>query len=153
MKKSLGILIVLTLFFACAPAAKAEYVISFGFSNADRHVQDRRHEKNRLFYTNYGHYPHGYYYWPPKPYSRVYTQTVIKTVEVQPKRTTGSNSLEKLGISDIIVLSKAGVGDDALIDKIARTHSVFRLTAEEISALVKEGVSNRVINFMLNTAE
>lgn len=152
MKKSLGILIVLALFFACAPAAKAEYIISFGFSSADRPINDRRHEKNRHFYTNYGHYPHGYYYWPPEPRARVYTQTVIKTVEVQPKKTVLSNQ-ERLGISDIIVLSKAGVGDDALIDKIAKTHSVFRLTAEEISALVKEGVSNRVINFMLNTAK
>ena len=152
MKKSLGILIVLTLFFACAPAAKADYVVTFGFTSADRPIHDRRHDKDRLFYTNYGHYPHGYYYWPPKPHTRVYTQTVIKTINIQSKETILSGQ-EKLGISDIIVLSKAGVGDDALIDKIARTHSVFRLTAEEISALVKEGVSNRVINFMLNTAE
>lgn len=58
---------------------------------------------------------------------------------------------EKLGISDIIVLSKAGVGDDAIIDKIARTGSVFSLSVEEIEALRKEGVSSRVVNYMLST--
>ena len=152
MKKSLGTLIIMALSFVCAPAAKADYIVSFGFTSADRPIHDRKNDKDRFFYTNHGRYPHGYYYWPPKPHTRVYTQTIIKTVEVQPKETILSDQ-EKLGISDIIVLSKAGVGDDALIDKIARTHSVFRLTAEEISALVKEDVSNRVINFILNTAK
>jgi len=152
MKSGLGILIIAALFFTCTSAAMADYVVSFGFTNAERPIHDRRHEKTRIIYTNYGCYPRGEYYWPPKPHIPAYTKTVIKTVEVLPKQTILSDQ-EKLGISDIIVLSKAGVADDVLIDKIARTRSVFRLTAEEVGALVKEGVSNRVINFMLNTAK
>ena len=56
---------------------------------------------------------------------------------------------EKLGISDIIVLAKSGMTDDAIINKIAQTGSVYNLSVEEISALQKEGVSNRVINYMM----
>jgi len=142
----------MAVFFTCAPAARAGYVVSFGFTSAEKPIHYRKHEKYRLSYTNYGRYPHGYYYWPPRPHPRVYTQTVIKTIEVQPKQAIFSDQ-EKLGISDIIVLSKAGVNDDVIIDRIARTRSIFKLTAEEVSALIKEGVSNRVINFMLNTAK
>ncbi len=152
MRKRAGILIIMAVFFTCAPAARADYIVNLGFTSADRPIYGRKHGKDRLFYTNYGRYPHGYYYWPPRPYSRVYTQTVIKTIEVQPKQAIFS-SQEKLGISDIIVLSKAGINDDVIIDKIATTRAVFKLTAEEVGTLIKEGVSNRVINFMLNTAK
>lgn len=58
---------------------------------------------------------------------------------------------EKLGISDVIVLAKSGMSDDAIIDKIARTGSVYDLSVEEIEALKKEGVSNRVVNYMMST--
>jgi len=58
---------------------------------------------------------------------------------------------EKLGISDVIVLAKSGIGDDAIIDKIAKTGSVYNLSVEEIEILKKEGVSNRVLNYMMDT--
>lgn len=58
---------------------------------------------------------------------------------------------EKLGISDIIVLSKAGLSDSDIIAKIAETGSVYRLSVEEIEALRKEGVSSRVVNYMMST--
>jgi uncharacterized membrane protein len=60
---------------------------------------------------------------------------------------------EKLGISDVIVLAKSGLSDDAIIDKIAKTGSVYNLSVEEIEALRKEGVSTRVINFMMSTVK
>ena len=61
------------------------------------------------------------------------------------------SSDEKLGISDIIVLSKSSMSDDAIIDKIARTGSIYHLSVEEIEALRKEGVSTRVVNYMIST--
>ncbi len=60
---------------------------------------------------------------------------------------------EKLGISDVIVLAKSGMTDDAIIAKIAETGSVYNLSVEEVTALQKEGVSNRVINYMMGTAK
>lgn len=61
------------------------------------------------------------------------------------------SSKEKLGISDVIVLSKAGLTDDAIIAKIKETGSVYKLSVEEIQALQKDGVSNAVINYMMTT--
>lgn len=60
---------------------------------------------------------------------------------------------EKLGISDVIVLAKSGIGDDAIVDKIAKTGSVYNLSVEEIEILKKEGVSNRILNYMMNTTK
>jgi uncharacterized membrane protein len=60
---------------------------------------------------------------------------------------------EKLGISDVIVLAKSGMTDDAIIAKIAETGSVYNLSVEEIEALKKEGVSNRVVNYMMGTGK
>lgn len=60
---------------------------------------------------------------------------------------------EKLGISDVIVLAKAGISDDAIIEKISKTGSVYSLSVEEIEALRKEGVTSRVLNYMLSTAK
>lgn len=56
---------------------------------------------------------------------------------------------EKLGMSDVIVLAKAGLSDEAIINKINTTGSVYTLSVEEIEALRKEGVSSRVVNHML----
>ena len=56
---------------------------------------------------------------------------------------------EKLGISDIVALSKAGLSDAAIIGKIDATGSVYRLSVEEIEMLRKEGVSTAVVNYMM----
>jgi len=60
---------------------------------------------------------------------------------------------EKLGISDVIVLAKSGMTDDAIIAKIAETGSIYNLSVEEVTTLQKEGVSNRVINYMMATVK
>ena len=59
---------------------------------------------------------------------------------------------EKLSISDIVLLSKNKISDADIIQKIYTTGSVFRLSAEEITMLKNEGVSNAVINTMMNTS-
>ncbi|HQP91459.1 MAG TPA: hypothetical protein PLU24_02175 [Candidatus Omnitrophota bacterium] len=51
------------------------------------------------------------------------------------------------------MLSKSGLTDDAIIAKIAETGSIYNMSVEEISALQKEGVSNRVLNYMMTTAK
>lgn len=61
------------------------------------------------------------------------------------------SSNEKMGVSDVIVLAKSGMTDDAIIDKIAKTGSTYNLSVEEIELMRKEGVSSRVINYMMST--
>ncbi len=60
---------------------------------------------------------------------------------------------EKLGMSDVIALSKAGLSDPVIIDKIRATGSVYRLSVEEIELLRNEGVSSAVVNYMLDTGK
>jgi len=60
---------------------------------------------------------------------------------------------EKLGMSDVIALSKAGLSDADIITKINETGSVYHLSVEEIEMLRKEGVSSTVVNYMLDTGK
>lgn len=56
-----------------------------------------------------------------------------------------------LGMADIISLTKAGVADSEIIQRIDETRSVYRLGAEDIVMLRGQGVSERVVNYMLET--
>ena len=73
----------------------------------------------------------------------------IDTKEAKATATSG----EKMGISDVITLCKAGLSDDAVIQKIRDSGSVYNLTVEEIELLRKEGVSSIVVNFMMDTTK
>jgi hypothetical protein len=87
-------------------------------------------------------------YREARPYRRVeviHTPVVVPFVVSRP----GESSSERVGISDVIVLSRGGVSDEVIINKLLGTRSRFDLSAEEVEMLQKEGVSNRVINTML----
>jgi surface antigen len=58
---------------------------------------------------------------------------------------------QPLGLADIKALARAGVGDDVIISQIRNSHTIYRLSTAEIIALKDAGVSNRVIDFMINT--
>ncbi len=58
---------------------------------------------------------------------------------------------QPLTISDIKALAEANVGDDVIISQIRNSHTVFHLSASEIIDLHNAGVSEKVINFMINT--
>lgn len=158
MKKLLIALIIMGSFLSLAPVAKADFAVSIGYSNRDGYLYygypygDRRAYHHPRRYEHYYPYNHGYYYrgYYYLPYNAVYDTTVINTYKVRPTEKI-LYSQERLGISDIIVLSKAGVNDDVIIQKIVKTGSVFNLRVEEVEALRKEGVSIRIVNFMLNT--
>ena len=77
----------------------------------------------------------------------------IDDKEQQEQAQAVASAPEKMGISDVITASKAGLNDDALIGKIAQSGSVYRLTVEEIELLRKEGVSTNVINYMMGTGK
>jgi len=135
MKKSLIFVVTLGLFAGFAgfsSTAQADYSISIGY-NTGRQYSGR----NAYNHHAYRNYPYANYYHRNYPYYPDYPVVVQKR--------------ERLGISDVIVLSKAGVSDEVIIDKIRRTGSVFDLSVEEVEALRKEGVSARVVNYMLNT--
>jgi surface antigen len=58
---------------------------------------------------------------------------------------------QPLGLADIKALAKAGVSDEVIISQIRNSRVVYRLTTAEIIDLKDSGVSQRVIDFMINT--
>jgi uncharacterized protein YcfJ len=58
---------------------------------------------------------------------------------------------QPLSISDIKALSAAKVNDDVIISQIVNSHTVFHLSTSDIIDLHNAGVSENVINFMINT--
>jgi outer membrane lipoprotein SlyB len=67
-------------------------------------------------------------------------QTYVRVEQGQP-----------LGIADIKAMTRAGVSDDVIISQIISSHTVFRLGAADIIDLHNSGVSDRVVNYMINT--
>ena len=64
------------------------------------------------------------------------------------------NRLEQsqpLTVEDIKALAKAGVSDDLVISQIRNSRTVYHLNTSEIIGLKNVGVSDRVIDFMINT--
>ena len=58
---------------------------------------------------------------------------------------------QPLGLADIKALAKAGVSDEVIISQIRNSRSSYRLSTVEIIDLKDSGVSERVIDFMINT--
>jgi len=67
-------------------------------------------------------------------------QTLVRVEQNQP-----------LTVDDVKAMARAGVSDDVIISQIIVSHTVFRLSAAGIIDLHNSGVSDRVVNYMLNT--
>jgi hypothetical protein len=67
-------------------------------------------------------------------------QTLERVEQVQP-----------LTVIDIKALVKAGVGDDLVISQIRNSRTVYRLSTADIVELKNSGVSEKIIDFMINT--
>jgi len=59
--------------------------------------------------------------------------------------------VQPMGLPDIKMLAKSGVSDEVILSQIRNSHSVYRLSAAEILDLKDAGVSEKVIDFMINT--
>jgi outer membrane lipoprotein SlyB len=58
---------------------------------------------------------------------------------------------QPLSIADVKSLARAGISEDVIISQIEATHTVFRLSAADIIDLRDAGVTNKVVNVMINT--
>jgi outer membrane lipoprotein SlyB len=58
---------------------------------------------------------------------------------------------QPLSVADVKALARAGINDDVIISQIRNSHTVYHLSAGDIIDLRDAGVSNRVIDFMINT--
>jgi len=57
-----------------------------------------------------------------------------------------------VNVADIKTLAKGEVSDEVILSQIRSNHAVFHLTTDEILDLKKSGVSEKVIDFMINTS-
>ena len=53
--------------------------------------------------------------------------------------------------ADIISMVKVGVPDEEIMRRIDATRTVFRLSSDDVIRLRNEGVSDRIVNYMLDT--
>ena len=58
---------------------------------------------------------------------------------------------QPMGLPDIKMLAKSGVSDEVILSQIRNSHTVYHLSAAEILDLKDAGVSEKVIDFMINT--
>jgi hypothetical protein len=58
---------------------------------------------------------------------------------------------QPMGLPDIKMLAKSGVSDEVILSQIRNSHTVYHLGAAEILDLKDAGVSEKVIDFMINT--
>jgi hypothetical protein len=58
---------------------------------------------------------------------------------------------QPLSVADVKALAKAGISEDVIINQIQASHTIFRLSAADIIDLRDSGVSDKVVNFMINT--
>lgn len=63
----------------------------------------------------------------------------------------GLASAEPVSVADVKMLAKAGMSDEVILSHIRNAHATFRLSTAEIIELKDTGVSQRVIDFMINT--
>jgi len=60
---------------------------------------------------------------------------------------------EQLSLTDIKNMEKNGIKDDVIISQIQATKSTYYLTSNQIIDLKNSGVSQKVINFMIQTGQ
>jgi len=53
--------------------------------------------------------------------------------------------------TDVISMVNAGLTDEDIMRRIDATRTVFRLSSEDVIRLRNEGLSDRLVNFMLDT--
>lgn len=58
---------------------------------------------------------------------------------------------QPLSLADIKALSRAGVSNEVIISQIRQSRTAYRLSTVEIIDLKDSGVSEKVIDFMINT--
>ena len=60
-------------------------------------------------------------------------------------------STQPTSLADVQAMAKAGVSDDVIISQIRNSRTIYHLAAVDVIGLRNAGVSEKVLNFMINT--
>ena len=69
-----------------------------------------------------------------------------------PQPAQGAGPGQPVSVSDVKALAKAGLSDQVILSQIRISGAIYQLTTAEIIDLKNSGVSDPVIDFMINTA-
>lgn len=69
-----------------------------------------------------------------------------------PPQTQRNIQGQSISVADVMALAKAGLSDEVILSHIRNSQTVYHLTTAEIIDLKNTGVSEKVIDFMINTA-
>jgi outer membrane lipoprotein SlyB len=58
---------------------------------------------------------------------------------------------QPLAVADVKAMAKAGISEDVIISQIQNSHTVYHLSASDIIDLRDSGVTDKVVNYMINT--
>jgi outer membrane lipoprotein SlyB len=58
---------------------------------------------------------------------------------------------QPLAVADVRAMAKAGISEDVIISQIQNSHTVYHLSASDIIDLRDSGVTDKVVNYMINT--
>ncbi len=106
----------------------------------------------------YYYYPYGYYYppaynyyysTPPAAYS---SQPEVNYSSAPPPQIQRNDQGQSISVADVKALATAGLSDDVILSHIRNSQAVYRLTTAEIIDLKNSGVSDKVIDFMINSS-
>jgi hypothetical protein len=78
-------------------------------------------------------------------------QQVDVPQQVQPGPPQQVQAVTPLGLEEVKSLAKAGLGDDLIISQIRSSATVYHLGTADIIALKTAGISEKVIDYMINT--
>ncbi|MBI5346460.1 MAG: hypothetical protein HZB76_04895 [Chlamydiae bacterium] len=73
--------------------------------------------------------------------------------ESSPRTVERMDRNEPLTVGDIIKLSEGGVSDDTIIRYIQNSHTTYSLNQAQITRMQEAGVSQRIINYMVDTGK
>ena len=71
--------------------------------------------------------------------------------QTSPQTLNKIDNQQQLTPYDVSQMAKAGLSDDVIIDQIKATKSIFHLSSQDIIDLKNNGVSEKVIEFMIHT--
>jgi hypothetical protein len=69
-----------------------------------------------------------------------------------PQPAQGGGQGQAAGVADVKALAKAGLSDQVILSQVRISQAMYHLTTAEIIELKNSGVSDKVIDFMINTA-
>ncbi len=80
-------------------------------------------------------------------------QAEARRYTAPPTAYVAAPSPQPTSLAEIKAMARAGVSDDVIINQISSTHAVYHLDANAIIDLSNAGVSQKVISYMINTAQ